>query len=187
MTASPDDTMAALADVSVMVLPWPPPELPSELPSGTSAGRRYVVLTLAGHGPVAVAEGAGAFRPAVVIGAEVRLADLVTTDGVSLLDLDSYGLVVADADDTVVGVVPGEVLDAYLGAGQAARPRPMGPLESAAGGQLHGSHTTPAAVVMCAAPGCNHPNPLAFFDRRHPPACANPDQPPHLLAVPGLG
>ncbi|TDO46724.1 hypothetical protein EV643_110107 [Kribbella sp. VKM Ac-2527] len=182
MTANPNDTMAALADASVTVLPWPPPEPPS----GRSAGSRYVVLALAGHGPVAVAEGAGDFRPAVVIGAEVRLADLVAADGMSLLDLDPYGLVVVDAD-TVVGVVPGEVLDEYLGAGQAPVPRPMGPLESAAGGQLHGSHTTPAAVVMCAAPGCNHPNPLAFFDRRHPPACANPDQPPHLLAVPGLG
>jgi len=178
MSVHPNDTMEMLADRSAESVPWSPTATPA-------LASRYTVLVQPGLGPVAVAENASGFGPAVSIGAKVRLAEFVAAEESSLLDLDPCGLVVVDTEGAVLGVVPVGVIDAYLADGETPRSRQMGPMDNAAAGQLHGRHTTPAAFVLCAARDCGYPNQLAFFDRRHPPPCGNPELPGHSLQIAG--
>ena len=185
MTANPDDTMAALADSSVTVLRWPP-----RRPNCRRAVRRSPVRRThpcrarTGRGR----EGGGDFRPAVVIGADVRFDDLVATDGMSLLDLDPYGLVVVDTDDT-----SGARRRAGGGARRVPGRRAGGQATADGSAGERGGRTVARQPHHAGRRGdvrCAWLQPSEPAGLLRPPAstaCANPDQPPHLLAVPGLG
>jgi hypothetical protein len=86
------------------------------------------------------------------------------------------------SDEGVVGVLPVEAVEEYLGSGEYELPtKTMGPSASAGDTGLGGSHQTPFGMVTCAE--CGFSNTLAFVDEEHLPDCQNPEKPTHTLKL----
>jgi len=125
--------------------------------------------------------------PTVIVGSDIELQDLIQSGTLTLFDLGARGAVVL-GDKGVVGVLPTEVVDEYLGGGEYELPtRTMGPSAAIGDTELAGSHQTPLGTVVCVALVDTHPcgyrNKVVFLDEAHMPRCQNPDLPPHTLEI----
>ena len=140
-------------------------------------------------GPVATVDASGEPAPAVIVPADLPVAELA--DSPVLTVLDAYpelpGFVVIAADGALVGVLPVGVLDDYLGAGGfVPSSKTMGPVGGTGDLDVPGDPRLPIARIRCQAAGCGYVNALAFLDLAHPPTCGNPDLAAHALAVRGV-
>lgn len=124
--------------------------------------------------------------PAVIVGCELEMQQLANSNVMTLFDVGAKGAIVL-GNQGVVGVLPVEVIDEFIGSGKYK------PLEnvlgdgnttrSATDGILGGSYQTPAGLKICAYPGCSYSNQLAYFDPDYPPQCKNPHLTPHALQL----
>jgi len=119
--------------------------------------------------------------PTVVVGSEVQMQQLVESGAMTLFDAGAPGAVVL-GDEGVIGVLPVEAVDEYLGGGEYELPtRTMGPSAKAGDTGLGGSHQTPVGKVTCAE--CGFVNTLSFLDEENLPDCQNPEKPTHTLRL----
>jgi hypothetical protein len=124
--------------------------------------------------------------PAIIVGHELEMQQLANSSVMTLFDVGAKGAIVL-GNQGVVGVLPVEIIDEFIGSGKYK------PLENVLGddntakgitdGILGGDYQTPAGIKICAYPGCSHPNVLADFDPDYPPQCKNPHLPPHPLQL----
>lgn len=147
-------------------------------------GVRFCVL-VDHEGPVALmTEPGGSAPPAIVVPAWLTLAELAGSSAPLLLEAwpELEGMVAVDHEGDVVGVVPVEVLDDYLGAGHyLPPPTVMGPGGHPGDVHVPGDPRLPRARIRCRA--CGFVNTLTFFDRDKPPECRNGEMGPHVLEV----
>lgn len=130
---------------------------------------------------------AAGLPPTVIAGGEVQMETLVESGALTLFDVGAQGAVVLD-DEGVVGVLPVEVVEEYLGTGEYELPtKTMGPSAAIGDTGLGGAHQTPLGSVVCIAlvetKRCGYVNKLAFLDEAHMPMCQNPDLSPHKLDI----
>jgi hypothetical protein len=136
----------------------------------------------------------------VIVGSEVEMQKLADSEALTLFDVGARGAVVLD-DEGVVGILPVETIDEYLGSGEyKPAPETMGPSAKAADTGLGGSHQSPSGRVTCAADvvlggdvkldlgkptcvKCGYTNEIFFLDENNLPACQNPDLPSHTLKL----
>jgi hypothetical protein len=174
MTMEPDTSFIVLRE----------PVTPAEA-LGLLGDRTYAVLVdEAGHivamGTAAdLAEGRN-LPPGVEIPAGMLLDDVVSSEAVTLLDLNPHGAVVV-RDAEVLGVISAAVIDEAASAGHVAS-RTMG--EGTDSG-LPGNVRVPTARVTCIWQGCGHVNVMTFYDPDRPDRCANPDLPTHAVTLSG--
>lgn len=143
-------------------------------------------------GPVALVT-AGTSRlaelpPAVLVTPELTLAELADSPVLTVLDAypELAGFVVVDEVGAVVGVLPVEVLDAYLASGRyVPPPSVMGPGGHAGDVDVPGDPRLPRARIRCRASRCGYVNTVIFLDPANLPDCENPELAAHPLAIGG--
>lgn len=128
---------------------------------------------------------AAALLPAAILAdADLTFAEYGGSPAVTLLDLGARAVVLLDGD-RAVAVLPVAVVAAFFASESYMPPsNVMTPHGSSSDGSL-GRPRTGLATVICAEPGCGHPNTLFSFNRRKRPVCTNPERPEHTLRIGG--
>jgi hypothetical protein len=135
----------------------------------------------ASHGAPSLLHPSAGLPPTVIVGGEVEMQIFAESGAMTLFDVGVRGAVVL-GDEGVVGVLPVEAVDEYLGSGEYELPtKTMGPSASVGDTGLGGAHQTPLGRVTCAA--CGFVNTVFFLDKEHLPTCQNPGRPTHTLSL----
>jgi hypothetical protein len=120
--------------------------------------------------------------PVVVIGSEVTMQALAESSTMTLFDIGARGAVLLDDANTIVGVLPLDAIDEYLGSGAyELLIKTMGSPSNVGDANLGGSHQTPVGKVICKA--CSFVNTVTYLDKKRLPACQNPNVPSHTLKL----
>jgi hypothetical protein len=141
----------------------------------------------ASHDVASLLDSEASLSPAVVVGSEIQMQELVESGAMTVFDIGAQGAVVL-GDEGVVGVLPVEAIEEYLGSGEYKLPtREMGPSAVSGDANLGGEHQTPLGKMLCTAlvdsERCNYINEMVFLDKDHMPICQNPNLPSHTLQV----
>jgi hypothetical protein len=119
--------------------------------------------------------------PTVLVGSEIEMQELADSEAMTLFDASARGAVVFDDEGRIVGILPVETVDEYLGGGEyMPSHETMGPSASVDAG-LGGPHQTSLGKAICAE--CGFVNTLTYLDREHLPVCQNPGKPTHTLKL----
>lgn len=117
--------------------------------------------------------------PIIIIGSEIEMQMLAESKALTMFDVGARGAVVV-GDKEVVGVLPVEVVDKYMGSGEY-KPlnKTKGLFASKGDTGLGGRFQTPRGKVRCLE--CGFVNTVDFIDENNLPTCQNQEEPPHTL------
>ena len=125
--------------------------------------------------------------PIVIVGEQIEMQKLVESDSITLFNAGARGAIVTD-DEGIVGVLPSQIIDDFLGSGESLPPiNTMNYSFLTGDSSLAGRYRTPKGYVQCVAVidsfPCGYTNNVVFFDASKLPRCKNPSLPEHTLTL----